>query len=372
VQQHPIPHNILDFEFKLFSKLTVREFIYVAIGMGIAFVMIYNMSDGTIPGLIAIPIAVISGGLGLFFGLVPINDQKADVYFKNFIVAITNPTMRVWKSKYYKSDNLLRSGAKDPRSAEQLNVTRGSLNRTLSQDGEKKKSTIVGTTTDSQKVVESSAEKEYTKEELDKLKKIEAIATQTGSQAPKVPSSAGGQAENLSHKKESFFENLKGAVSSVLQPRTKQNADKSFDSTGTVAPTKATQTRQTISTSPLKGSSKEGFRFTIGPNNIERFDTKMVNKGFMSDSINLKVTGTQKEPLVKAIATIRGDDGRVIEAKVSDQNGEIVSNRKYAPGIYTITIEHGEYSFPKITYILDQQKNAPIELRAVNKLRINN
>jgi hypothetical protein len=44
----------------------------------------------------------VSSGLGAFLGLVPINDQDADVYIKNYIAAITNPTQRVWLNKELK------------------------------------------------------------------------------------------------------------------------------------------------------------------------------------------------------------------------------------------------------------------------------
>jgi hypothetical protein len=44
----------------------------------------------------------VSSGLGAFLGLVPINDQDADVFIKNYITAITNPTQRVWLNKELK------------------------------------------------------------------------------------------------------------------------------------------------------------------------------------------------------------------------------------------------------------------------------
>jgi len=43
MKQHAIPQNILDVEFKLFTKFTVREFLYVATGVviGGAFLLMY-------------------------------------------------------------------------------------------------------------------------------------------------------------------------------------------------------------------------------------------------------------------------------------------------------------------------------------------
>lgn len=96
MRQHPIPQNILDVEFKLFSKFTLKEFAYLAIGMGFGGLMIYLTVSQIIPALVGIPICILSAGAGIFLGLVPINDQDADVFIKNYVSAITAPTQRVW------------------------------------------------------------------------------------------------------------------------------------------------------------------------------------------------------------------------------------------------------------------------------------
>ena len=99
MRQHPIPQNILDVEFKLFTKFTLKEFAYLAIGIGIGGVLLYLTVGKTIPALIGIPRMLLSAGAGIFLGLVPINDQDADVFIKNYVSAITTPTQRVWLSK---------------------------------------------------------------------------------------------------------------------------------------------------------------------------------------------------------------------------------------------------------------------------------
>src|SRR5690606_10949214 len=137
MKQHPIPQNILDIEFKLFTKFTVREFMYMAIGVIFGGIFLYLYAEQTLPAIIAFPIFIVSSGLGLYFGLIPINDQKADVYVKNYITAITSTTQRVWKSK--ELDRKL--------SKEELDVTRGNMNR--SADG-KEKPQIIGSGFESQ------------------------------------------------------------------------------------------------------------------------------------------------------------------------------------------------------------------------------
>lgn len=121
MKQHPIPQNILDIEFKLFSRFTIREFVYMAAGIatGSIFLFIMSGSQGTFPPALAIILFIACSGIGLFFGLAKINDQNADRYLRNFIKSISTPTLRVWKNKKYdekyaditpKSSGLAQSG----------------------------------------------------------------------------------------------------------------------------------------------------------------------------------------------------------------------------------------------------------------------
>jgi len=104
MRQHAIPQNILDVEFKLFTKFTLKEFAYLAIGIGFGGIMLYLTASNIIPGILGIPVFVLSSGAGVFLGLVPINDQDADVFVKNYITAITTPTQRVWLNKDMKKE----------------------------------------------------------------------------------------------------------------------------------------------------------------------------------------------------------------------------------------------------------------------------
>ena len=102
MRQHAIPQNVLDVEFKLFTKFTLREFTYLAIGVSIGGIFLYYTTKGQIPGVIGIPIFAIFAGLGAFFALVPINDQPADKFIVNYFAAINKPTQRVWLNKALK------------------------------------------------------------------------------------------------------------------------------------------------------------------------------------------------------------------------------------------------------------------------------
>jgi len=96
MKQHPIPQNVLDVEFKLFTKFTLKEFAYLAAGvLGGGVFLLLNRTIG-LPGIIAWPAFLILSSIGIFFALVPINDQSADEFIKNYFKAINKPTQRVW------------------------------------------------------------------------------------------------------------------------------------------------------------------------------------------------------------------------------------------------------------------------------------
>jgi hypothetical protein len=99
MRQHPIPQNILDVEFKLFTKFTLKEFGYLALGIGLGGVFLYLVASDNFPAVIGVPIFIISSIAGIILGLVPINDQDADLFIKNYVTAITSPTQRVWMDK---------------------------------------------------------------------------------------------------------------------------------------------------------------------------------------------------------------------------------------------------------------------------------
>lgn len=119
MKQHPIPQNVLDVEFKLFTKLTLKEFAYLAGGVlaGSVFLLLNNQVG--LPGIIAWPAFILLSGVGLFFALVPINDQSADEFIKNYFQAINKPTQRVWLNEQMKENRtkpIINTNSKDSNS----------------------------------------------------------------------------------------------------------------------------------------------------------------------------------------------------------------------------------------------------------------
>jgi hypothetical protein len=102
MRQHPIPQNVLDVEFKLFTKFTVKEFVYMAVGITVGGIFIYLWTNNILPGIIAFPLFMFFTAVGLLLGLIPINDQPAEKFIISYIQAITKPTLRVWQGEEMK------------------------------------------------------------------------------------------------------------------------------------------------------------------------------------------------------------------------------------------------------------------------------
>ena len=98
MKSHAVPQEILSMEFKLFGNfMTLREFIYIAVGIAVAWVFYFLQNTGVLPGILAWPATIIFGLGGILFGLVPYQDRTLEQWIVNFVLAIRKPTSRIWK-----------------------------------------------------------------------------------------------------------------------------------------------------------------------------------------------------------------------------------------------------------------------------------
>src|SRR3989344_4515507 len=65
MEAHPVPQNVTSFEFRLIGDMTLKQFIYLCIGAGTAYIFFVFLA---IPApFLAWPVIVISSFLGLVF-----------------------------------------------------------------------------------------------------------------------------------------------------------------------------------------------------------------------------------------------------------------------------------------------------------------
>jgi|GEM_PF-2307937 len=95
--EHIIPQNVMDYEFKLFAGLSLKQFIIVVIACIISFIT-YNLNKNEIlPSLFAWILIPTFLGFGVLFGLVQYQKISMDQWLVYYLRAVNSPLRRVWK-----------------------------------------------------------------------------------------------------------------------------------------------------------------------------------------------------------------------------------------------------------------------------------
>jgi len=104
-QAHPIPQNVTNFEFHLVGDMTLKQFGYLASGLGLAFLVFTTLS--TVQPIIAWPIIIISSLMGAAFAFLPIQERPLDHWVGAFFKAIFKPTTLKYSSNILKAEDPL-------------------------------------------------------------------------------------------------------------------------------------------------------------------------------------------------------------------------------------------------------------------------
>ncbi|MEK7616561.1 MAG: PrgI family protein [Patescibacteria group bacterium] len=109
MEPHPIPQNISSFEFRLIGDMTLKQFVYLATGSTLAYI-IFVFFAAPYP-LLAWPLILIFASLGAAFAFLGVGSRPLDYWLAAFLKTIYSPTKRVWRknNKIYKEDPLFQS-----------------------------------------------------------------------------------------------------------------------------------------------------------------------------------------------------------------------------------------------------------------------
>jgi hypothetical protein len=97
MESHPVPQNVTSFEFHLVGNMTLRQFGYLAVGLGIAWLS-FALFFNNLP-ILAWPLIIVSASLGAAYAFLPIMERPLDYWTKAFVKAIRKPTLRKYSSK---------------------------------------------------------------------------------------------------------------------------------------------------------------------------------------------------------------------------------------------------------------------------------
>ena len=93
MDQHAIPRQITNFEFKLIGFLTIKQFIYIVIFVAVGFVTYIIVPIPIVNVFLGIMVAAIGPALAF----IPINDRPLEVWLRNLIKRLTSPTQYKFK-----------------------------------------------------------------------------------------------------------------------------------------------------------------------------------------------------------------------------------------------------------------------------------
>lgn len=93
MNQHPVPQNVTQYQFRLVGDMTLKQFLELAGGLVLA-ILFYSSN------LIFIfkwPLILLSVFFGIALAFFPIEDRPLDQWIINFINSIYKPTRFIWK-----------------------------------------------------------------------------------------------------------------------------------------------------------------------------------------------------------------------------------------------------------------------------------
>ncbi len=94
MDNHPIPQDVTGFQFRLIGDMTVKQFVYVAAGAVLAW-MIYVILPVSV--FIKIPVIAIIGGIGVALAFLPIEGRPMDVMASIFLKSLFSPNQYVFR-----------------------------------------------------------------------------------------------------------------------------------------------------------------------------------------------------------------------------------------------------------------------------------
>jgi len=102
MDNHPIPQDITGFQFKLIGNMTVKQFVYLAVGAVLAWLFFFIID---FPAIIKWPLSILSIGIGAVFAFVPVDGRPMDVMLSNFLRAVLSPTQFMYQKEGMKMEN---------------------------------------------------------------------------------------------------------------------------------------------------------------------------------------------------------------------------------------------------------------------------
>lgn len=373
MENHPIPQDITGFQFKLIGNMTVKQFIYLALGCILGWLFFIF----PLPGIIKLPLTLLSVGLGASFAFIPVDGRPLDVMVGNFIKAFFAPTQYVYAPEENKPEMPLEPKTQSGKLSEV--ITKASQGRDQGKDTvffdapnqfQQKKEPVepapaspyafantspqVQSVQTMQQAPTSSVQKE---KELEKEEKVleeeiaeaKVVASKPTVDAP-VSEAAKKKVELLQQELDTIMEQKK-LLEQQLTELSKQLSEHKEVFTASTAeipgPQEVMQQTQNVRKIPAGGEKSAGLPATPEAPNI--------------------VTGIVKDPrgnsLPNILVEVKDGDGNPVRAFKTNGLGHFASATPLVNGTYTIEFEDpkGENKFDKVSFNAGGEIILPLE-----------
>ncbi len=388
----------MDVEFKLFGKFTIKQFVIIGSGIGFGSLFIMMASNGSIPTILGFILFGIFSGIGLGLGMMRVNDQGMDSYIRNFITAIRNPTIRVWKNKDFddKVESMAASRGLQPivdsvstvdsdkKTGNKIvgvdvhHVEEGTGERTgdkadekqdhpamddqVSEDVAGSASTSGTTPADSASTAPQEPATPVGSTASSSAHIVSPVSqanrSQVGQTPPASDTTFAPQADNLL-KPSPIGPSAQGATqvditkntaaSQVNRPQVGQtHMARSSKVTGEVV----------LRDRPTSPTENKTPSVRITPETFHAYAVEASNFSPDTNTVNLLLLDQDDTPVPKVLAVVK-KQSRPVMALLSDENGLILSSKKLQNGEYTVLLKHDEKNFPDVIYDMED-KNYPI------------
>lgn len=367
MESHPVPQNVTAFEFHLIGDMTIKQFAYLAVGLTIAYVTYIALFSTA--AWLAIPIIIISAGLGIALAFLPIQDQPLDHWLGAFFHAVYSPTQMEWKLPKMKKEeaqgylqNRLQAYLYAPAAAvpampstpapvasapvAPIAPTPAPVQATppapapapkpskpmFSEDllrkltGQETPADVPSDTT-LQKTVELAKEAQAVQSQIVQTEKKMEQLKQAGAYTPEMQATV-GTLQELVHKSQEISSEISGLTPHAAAP----------------APQPAIQKPIVPTPRPLRRTLP---KLTSTPN-----------------VINGIVTDVEGNYLENVVVVIHNREGLPVRALKTNKLGQFTGSTPLPDGPYTITLEKDNLSFETVKVTLSNQVMAPLDIQA--------
>lgn len=330
MQQHPIPQNVTQYQFRLVGDMTLKQFLELCIGLGLAYLFFAS----NLIFIIKWPLIILSILFGAGLAFFPIEDRPLDQWIINFVKAIYQPTRFIWE----KTNKIPRLFIFEAHAPDIVNSVTKTIKAPVGQS--------------SKTIVSDLSEIESTM-----VKSLDSLFTSIP--APLTPTST------INHQPLSIDRptvavrklNPQSAVSGVVLH---------------VPPSQSTPIPK--SPTPTQPLTKVVFSAPSAPSTTTRPSSTMSAPKHISLPASPKfpnlVTGVvvdhESKLVENAIVQIVEDGGIPQRAMKTNSLGQFYTSTPLSPGTYVIEVDKDNLSFAPQQITLNNSIFSPIELRAIS------